>query len=72
MDVVRLFGENVRKERLARKLTQQDLAAKLGMERSYLSEMERGRRNPTIQALGRLADALGVEPWELLKVEQSG
>jgi len=71
MNVVRLFGENVRKERLALKLTQQDLAAKLGMERSYLSEVERGRRNPTIQALGRLADALGVEPWELLKVEQA-
>ncbi len=67
MDVVRLFGENVRKERLARDLTQQDLAAKLGMERSYLSELERGRRNPTVQALGRLADALELEPWELLR-----
>lgn len=67
MDVVRLFGENVRKERLARGITQQELAARLGMERSYLSELERGTRNPTIQALGRLALALGVEPSELLK-----
>lgn len=69
MDAVRLFGENVRKVRLAQRLTQQDLAAKLGMERSYLSELERGRRNPTIHALGRLADALGVDPWTLLKVD---
>lgn len=67
MNVVRLFGENVRKERLARCLTQQELAARLEMERSYLSELERGRRNPTVRVLGALAQALGVEPWELLK-----
>ena len=67
MNVVRLFGENVRKERLARGLTQQELAGRLEMERSYLSELERGRRNPTVRVLGALAQALGVEPWELLK-----
>lgn len=67
MNVVRLFGENVRKERLAHGLTQQELAGRLEMERSYLSELERGRRNPTVRVLGALAQALGVEPWELLK-----
>lgn len=67
MNVVRLFGENVRKERLARGWTQQELAGRLEMERSYLSELERGRRNPTVRVLGALAQALGVEPWELLK-----
>ena len=67
MNVVRLFGENVRKERLARGLTQQELAGRLEMERSYLSELERGRRNPTVRVLGALAQALGVEPRELLK-----
>jgi len=67
MNVVQLFGENVRRERLARGLTQQELAGRLEMERSYLSELERGRRNPTVRVLGALAQALGVEPWELLK-----
>lgn len=67
MNVVRLFGENVRKERLARGLTQQELAGRLEMERSYLSELERGRRNPTVRVLGALAQALRIEPWELLK-----
>jgi transcriptional regulator with XRE-family HTH domain len=67
MNVVRQFGENVRKERLARGLTQQELAGRLEMERSYLSELERGRRNPTVRVLGALAQALGVEPSELLK-----
>ncbi len=67
MNVVQQFGVNVRKERLARGLTQQELAGRLEMERSYLSELERGRRNPTVRVLGALAQALGVEPWELLK-----
>lgn len=67
MNVVRLFGENVRKERLAQGLTQQELAGRLEMERSYLSELERGRRNPTVRVLGSLAQALDIEPWRLLK-----
>lgn len=67
MNVVQLFGENVRRERLALGLTQQELAGRLGMERSYLSELERGRRNPTVRVLGSLAQALDIEPWRLLK-----
>ena len=67
MNVVGIFGENVRKERLARGWTQQELAGRLEMERSYLSELERGRRNPSVRVLGALAQALGVQPWELLK-----
>lgn len=67
MNVVQLFGDNVRKERLARGLTQQELAGRLEMERSYLSEIERGIRNPTVRVLGSLAQALEIEPWTLLK-----
>jgi ribosome-binding protein aMBF1 (putative translation factor) len=67
LNVVRLFGEIVRKEPLARCLTQQELAGRLEMERSYFSELERGRRNPTVRVLGALAQVLGVESWELLK-----
>ena len=42
------------------------------MKRSYLSDLERGTRNPSIRALGRLAKALGVEPPELLRSEPTG
>lgn len=42
------------------------LALKAGMERSYVSDLERGTRNPSVRALGRLAEALGVQPHELL------
>ena len=66
MDVVKLLGENVRRERQARGMTQEQLAFDADMKRSYLSDLERGLRNPTVQAFGRLGDARGVPPHSLL------
>ena len=71
MDLVRWLGENVRRERLLQGLTQDELAVEAGMRRSYLSDLERGRRNPSVNALGRLARALKVEAAELLRDPQS-
>lgn len=67
MDLVRLLGENVKRERIRQGLTQDALAVEAGMRRSYLSDIERGVRNPSVHALGRLAVALGVEAAELLR-----
>lgn len=67
MDVVQLLGENVRRYRKLKDLTQEQLAAEAGMERSYVSDLERGTRNPSVLALGRLAVALKVEPSALLE-----
>ena len=67
MDVVRLLGRNVRDFRKERGLSQEQLALEAGMKRSYLSDLERGTRNPSVRALGRLADALSVRPDELLR-----
>ncbi len=72
MDAVKLMGDNVRRHRLRLRLTQEDLAAETDLKRSYLSELENGRRNPTVRVLGRLADALGVEPAELLRRPSGG
>ena len=66
MDVVRLFGVNVRHQRKLKGMTQEELAAAAEMERSYVSDLERGTRNPSIAALGRIAEALEVEPHVLL------
>jgi transcriptional regulator with XRE-family HTH domain len=66
MDVVQLLGRNVRRYRKLKGMTQEQLALDAGMERSYVSDLERGQRNPSIRALGRLAEALSVEPRELL------
>lgn len=67
MNVVRLLGENVRRLRVAKGISQEALALDAGMKRSYLSDLERGTRNPTVRALGRLAEALGVDAAELLR-----
>ena len=67
MDVVTLMGLNVRHHRKLKGLTQEQLALECGMERSYVSDLERGQRNPTVKALGRLSDALGIEPKALLE-----
>jgi transcriptional regulator with XRE-family HTH domain len=66
MDLVEQLGRNVRSQREARGLSQEQLAFEAGMKRSYLSELERGLRNPSVRALGRLAAALEVEPAALL------
>jgi len=67
MDVVQLLGTNVRRYRKLKGMTQEALALEVGMERSYVSDLERGTRNPSVRALGRLAEALGVEPGFLLE-----
>ena len=69
MDIVQLLGRNVRARRKQLGLSQEELAFRAGMKRSYLSDLERGARNPSVRALGRLAEALGAAPEELLAGE---
>lgn len=66
MDLVALMGRNIRRIRTAHGLSQEEVAFRAGMKRSYLSELEQGRRNPTVRALARLAVALHVDPRDLL------
>jgi len=67
MEVVALLGRNVRVLRIAADLSQEELAFRAGMKRSYLSDLERGTRNPSVRALGRIAAVLGVPPSRLLE-----
>ena len=67
MDMRALVGENVRKVRLKRGLTQERFAEKSGFSQQYLSSLENGRRNPSIVTIYELAMALGVSHLELLK-----
>ena len=57
-------GKFVRQIREAKGLTQEDLAGKADLDRTYISNLERGRRNPSLLHLKRLAKALGVKPGE--------
>jgi len=58
---------NIKKYRKALKLTQIELSIQADVSTYYISDLEIGRRNPSIDVLCRLADALKVEPYELLK-----
>ena len=66
MDMRRLVGENVRRIRQDRELTQEQFADLSGFSQQYLSGLERGRRNPTVVTLFELATALKAQPVELL------
>lgn len=68
MDLAEVFGRNVRDERRRLGLSQEELAFRSEMKRSYLSDLERGTRNPSIRAIERLAKALDVEAASLLKL----
>ncbi len=52
-------------------LTQGELAERAGMSQSNLSQYERGQKNPTVATLERLADALGVDVADLIRVRPS-
>jgi transcriptional regulator with XRE-family HTH domain len=69
MDLVVILGRNIRRLREEAGLSQEQLAFDAGMKRSYLSDMERGVRNPTVRAVGRLAAALEVPPADLLRTD---
>jgi transcriptional regulator with XRE-family HTH domain len=61
------FGEQVRKLRKVRDLSQEDLAELAGLHPNYIGGIERGERNLALLNILRLAKALGVSPSELLK-----
>ena len=61
------LGLNVRKRRETRELTQEKLAEKSGLDPTYISDIERGQRNPGIKNVARLPKALGLSTAELCK-----
>jgi transcriptional regulator with XRE-family HTH domain len=61
------FARVLTEARNRAQLTQEALAGKAGMDRSYVSQLERGLKIPTLKSLFRLAEALDVRPSELVK-----
>jgi len=60
------LGKNVRKLRQRRKMTQEQLSFEAKIDLTYMGGIERGKRNPTLQVMARIADALGVPLTRLL------
>ncbi|MEO0958563.1 MAG: helix-turn-helix transcriptional regulator [Pseudomonadota bacterium] len=67
MEIRTLVGQSVRTYREALSLSQEQLAFKADLHQTYVSGVERGIRNPTIEIVARLAAALGIKPSQLLE-----
>ena len=67
VDNVIEFGKRIKKMRLAKGLSQTEVAKELGADKSFMSNLENGRKNPTLKTILKLAKALGVNSDQLLK-----
>lgn len=66
MDIRERLAKNLRLLRQAKGWSQEGFAEEAGLHRTYVSDLERGARNPTITVVDKLAVALGVTPGRLL------
>lgn len=67
MNITHVFAINVKKYRLMRGLSQEELADRSGLHRTYISAVERERRNISIENIQKIADALDIEASTLLE-----
>ena len=67
MDIREVFARNLRKIRQARRLSQEALAHEAGIDRTYISALERCVYSASIDTVDKLAAALDVEPADLLQ-----
>jgi transcriptional regulator with XRE-family HTH domain len=63
-----IFAHNLRRIRTQVGLSQEELAYRAGLHRTYISSIERGQRNVSLENIFLIAEALGIEPGELLKL----
>jgi transcriptional regulator with XRE-family HTH domain len=67
VDIREVLGANLKRLRSAKGWSQEQYAFEAGIHRTYVSDIERGARNPTIEILAKLAKPLGVEPADLIR-----
>lgn len=67
MDLKEAMAKNLHWIRHAQKLTQEELAARAELSLRYIGSIERGDVSASVTVLGQIADALGVDPGELVK-----
>lgn len=67
MNIQKQLGMRVRYLRKTKKMSIEDLALEAEINRNYLSDLERGKRNPTLQVISKIAAALQISLEELFK-----
>jgi len=65
--ILKTFGENLKRVRTQKSMSQRDLSALCNVDNADISRMENGEINVTLNTVAQLADALDVQFWELLK-----
>lgn len=67
MNLEQIFGEELRKIREEKGLSQEQLGFESEYHRTYISQLERGEKNTSLKAVFRISEALGVKPSDLIK-----
>ncbi len=65
MDILRVFGTNIRKYREEKNISQEKLAEMSGLHRTYISDIERFQRSISLNNVQKIADALQIETYKL-------
>ena len=63
------FGQRIKELRRERKLTQEDLAFSIRVDRSYMGFIERGEKNPTLDKIGKIAKTFKIKLRDLFEIE---
>ncbi len=70
MDIIRVFGNNVRKYRVEKKLSQEKFAELCGLHRTYISDIECFRRSISLDNIQKIANALEIKTYKLFLEEK--
>lgn len=68
-DYKKILGLNVRHARKALGVSQEELGLEIGIDRTYISGIERGVRNPSLDVIIKLSEHLNISPAQLLEVQ---
>lgn len=71
MDIIKVFGSNVKRYRMATGLSQETFAEKCGMHRTYISAIECYRRSISLENIQRIADALDIDTYKLFLEDEN-
>ena len=71
-EILNIFGENVRKHRRLLNISQEELAHKADLHRTYIGMIERAEKNITLVNIEKIANALEVQIKDLLKHSDNG
>lgn len=66
VNINKALGDKIRERRLKKELTQEELAHRADLDYSYINQIENGKRNPSMEAVEKIAKALGVKAKDLI------